>query len=565
MRLTCGAPVSGATTGYFAIDSETLRYLRQVGRPEGHAALVEAWAKRSGLWFDPEASPRYTRTIAIDLSSLQASASGPRRPQDRRALAGMRSALREATGAGPEARFPIALAAITSCTNTTDPSLLVAAGLVARKARVLGLRTAPGVKTSLAPGSPAAARYLARAGLDEDLAALGFGIVGYGCTTCIGNAGPLPASQGEGTHRVAVLSGNRNFPGRVHPDLDLAFILSPPLVVAFALAGDAARDLRSEGIPRPGGGRVALADILPTAQEVESAVAAALDPADFSSAFAEASRNPAWEALEAPASPRFPWDAASTILRRPPFASAQEGTRLGAYVAHPLLVLGDDVTTDHLSPASAIPQDSAVADFLVARGERREDLNVFASRRGNWEVMLRAAFHARSLVNRIAPDAPVAHTVHAPSGEVVPLWVAADRYRAAGESVVVVAGERYGTGSSRDWAAKGQHLLGVRAVLAASFERIHRTNLVGMGILPVRLPPGVHPDTLALAPGDRVEVDAPVERLAPRAAIAFAIRRADGSRVAFTGTAAVETRLECRLLAEGGILPHILRRFMAAA
>jgi len=554
------APEYGATTGYFAIDGETLRYLRQTGRPASHVALVEAWAKRVGLWLDPEANPRYTRTIAIDLASLGMSASGPRRPQDRLALGETGRALREATGAGTDARFPIAIAAITSCTNTTDPSLLVAAGLVARKARALGLRPAPDVKTSLAPGSPAAARYLARAGLVEDLAALGFGIVGYGCTTCIGNSGPLPASPGEGKHRVAVLSGNRNFPGRVHPDLDLAFILSPPLVVAYALAGDAARDLVTEGIPRPDGGHVALAELMPTAAEIEAATATALDPADFAGAFAEASRNAAWEALGAPASPRFPWDEKSTILRRPPFASASEGTRLGSYAAYPLLVLGDDVTTDHLSPASAIPPDSAVADFLVARGERREDLNVFASRRGNWEVMLRAAFHARSLVNRLAPGAPVAHTVHAPSGEIVPLWVAAERYRAAGESVVIVAGERYGTGSSRDWAAKGQHLLGVRAVLAASFERIHRTNLVGMGILPVRLPPGVHPDSLALVPGDRIEVGATAGRLAPRAEIPVAIRRADGSRMHFTGTAAVETRLECRLLAEGGILPHILRR-----
>lgn len=555
------APEYGATTGYFAIDGETLRYLRQTGRPAGHVALVEAWARRAGLWLDPVAAPRYTRTLAVDLSTLEASASGPRRPQDRRALGETGRVLRETTGKGPDARFPVAIAAITSCTNTTDPSLLIAAGLVARKARALGLRPAPGVKTSLAPGSPAAARFLARAGLDEDLAALGFGIVGYGCTTCIGNSGPLPPVSGEGAHRVAVLSGNRNFPGRVHPDLDLAFILSPPLVVAYALAGDAARDIATGGVPGPSGATVPLADLMPTAREIEEATAAALDPADFAGAFAEASNNPAWDALDAPSSPRFPWDERSTILRRPPFASAAEGTRLGSYGAHPLLVLGDDVTTDHLSPASAIPPDSAVADFLVARGERREDLNVFASRRGNWEVMLRAAFHARSLVNRLAPGAPVAHTVHAPSGEIVPLWVAAERYRAAGESVVVVAGERYGTGSSRDWAAKGQHLLGVRAVLAASFERIHRTNLVGMGILPLRLPPGVHPDTLALAPGDQIAVDAPAGSLVPRAPITLDVIRADGRRESFKATAAVETRFECRLLAEGGILPHILRRY----
>jgi aconitate hydratase len=383
------------------------------------------------------------------------------------------------------------IAAITSCTNTSDPKLLVAAGLLARKARAAGLSMPEGVKTSLAPGSPAAALYLKRAGLDEDLSALGFDIVGYGCTTCIGNPGPLPElgpglRRGDENHRVAVLSGNRNFPGRIHPDLDLAFLMSPPLVIAFALAGDASKNLAEDPFIAPDGRRVQLKDIWPTEAEIDEAMAEATERTDFANAFKAATGSPAWHALEAQSGARFKWDARSTILRRPPFASVESGSQLGRFTAYPLLVLGDDITTDHISPASAIPKDSLVADFLVERGDDRDDLNVFASRRGNWEVMLRAAFHNKSVANSLAPNAPVAHTLHVPSGKVMPIHEAARRYHDAGDSVVIVAGERYGTGSSRDWAAKGQRLLGARAVLAPSFERIHRSNLVGMGILPIR-------------------------------------------------------------------------------
>jgi aconitate hydratase len=463
-------------------------------------------------------------------------------------------------------RHPVAIAAITSCTNTSDPGLLIAAGLVARKARAFGLKGPPWVKTSLAPGSPAAATYLARAGLIDDLAAVGFDIVGYGCTTCIGNAGALPeairAAMAAGSiHPVAALSGNRNFPGRVHPDLDLGFLMSPPLVIAFALAGDAERDLEREPVQvTASGAAIHLRDLWPTREEVAAHLAQATDPGDYRHAFAIASRNPVWEALQAPASPRFPWNPGSTALRRPPFASLDQGSQLGRYSAFPLLVLGDDITTDHISPASAIPPDSLVADYLVARGDDRQDLNVFASRRGNWEVMMRAAFHSRSVVNLLQPGMPLAHTLHVPSGEVLPIWEVAARYREAGASVVLVAGERYGTGSSRDWAAKGQRLLGIRAVLAASFERIHRANLVGMGILPLRLPADVHPATLKLAPGDRIEVDADAGTLVPRAPIAVRVLRADGSIEAFTATAAVETRLEASLLRDGGVIPAILRK-----
>ena len=569
------APEYGATTGFFPADDSTLRYLRETGRSEAQLRLVETYLRRVGLWFDPQAEPRFTRVVDIDLGQVAMHVAGPRRPQDLHAHWQTGEVLAR-TGFVPTGGpcelppHPVAIAAITSCTNTSDPRLLVAAGLLARKARERGLRPPPWVKTSLAPGSPAAASYLQRAGLLDDLAAVGFDIVGYGCTTCIGNSGALPeriqqAMAAGAIHPVAVLSGNRNFPGRVHPDLDLNFIMSPPLVIAFALAGDASRNLRDEPVQTTGGRAVFLAELWPTEAEIDAHLAVALRPADFQRDFAIASRNPAWHALESPHAPRFPWDPRSTILRRPPFASIEAGSLLGDYIAHPLLVLDDDVTTDHISPASAIPRDSLVADFLVARGDDRGDLNVFASRRGNWEVMLRAAFHSKSLRNLLAPDAPVAHTLHAPTGEIVPIWEAAERHRAAGESLVLLAGERYGTGSSRDWAAKGQRLLGIRAVLASSFERIHRSNLIGMGILPLRLPSGVHARTLALQAGDRLEIDAAADRLAPRGPVSVRLHRVDGRIESIMATAAVETTFELELLRAGGVIPAILQRTLATA
>ena len=570
------APEYGATTGYFPPDERTLDYLRQTGRRADALDLARAYLRRNGLWFDPQARPRYTRTITIALDGIASHAAGPRRPQDLLPLAGVPAAL---AASGPRApgpadglpAYPVAIAAITSCTNTSDPALLIAAGLLARKARARGLAAAPWVKTSLGPGSPAAASYLRRAGLMDDLSAIGFDIVGYGCTTCIGNSGPLPervarAAQAGQVRPVAILSGNRNFPGRVHPDLELGFLVSPPLVIAYALAGDAERDLDAEPLGVDADGApVLLRDIWPRDEEIQACLDAGLDAADFARDFQAAQANPDWHALAAPSGTRFPWRPDSTILRRPPFAALDAGSLLGHYTAHPLLVLGDDVTTDHISPASAIPPDSLVADFLAARGEDRRDLNVFASRRGNWEVMLRAAFHSRSLVNLYAPVAPVAHTLHAPSGQTLPLWEAAARYRDAGLPVVLVAGERYGTGSSRDWAAKGQRLLGIRAVLALSFERIHRSNLIGMGILPLRLPPQWGPSRLQLAPGDRIDIDAPASALRPRAKVPVRVLRADGGQLAFEAIAAVETQLETTLLAAGGVMPRILRQALDTA
>jgi aconitate hydratase len=563
------APEYGATTGFFAVDARTLDYLRATGRSEAQVRRVEHYTQRTQLWFDPAAKPRYTGVVEIDLAGIGTHIAGPRRPQDlllhseaKRTLAALGFTPKGANFDLP--RHAVAVAAITSCTNTSDPALLIAAGLVARKARQRGLRTPPWVKTSLAPGSPAAAAYLQRTGLMGDLSAVGFDIVGFGCTTCIGNSGPLPeqiseAHEAGAVHPVAVLSGNRNFPGRVHPDMDLGFLMSPPLVVAFALAGDAERDFSNEPVQiSPDGRAVHLHELWPTREEIAEHLARSLEPADFCHEFTRAQRNPSWFALKAPEGPRFPWSAGSTVLRRPPFASTQVDSQLGRYAAYPLLVVGDDVTTDHISPASAIPPDSLVADFLVERGDDRHDLNVFASRRGNWEVMVRAAFHSKSLVNLLYPDSPLAHTLHVPSGEVLPIHDVAQRYREAGDATVLVAGDRYGTGSSRDWAAKGQRLLGIRAVLATSFERIHRSNLVGMGVLPLRMPREAHPSVLQLAPGDRIEIDAPAASLAPRCKVPVHVLRPDGRVQVFVATAAVETRLEVELLRWGGLIPSIL-------
>ncbi|EJL77876.1 aconitate hydratase 1 [Polaromonas sp. CF318] len=567
------APEYGATTGYFPVDGRTLDYLRETGRSPNHIERVRLLMEATGLWFDPSAEPRYTKTIHIDLNAVAMHVAGPRRPQDLLKYGETASVLaalkfRPRIGDAVMPRHPIAIAAITSCTNTSDPRLLIAAGLVARKARAFGLKAPSWVKTSMAPGSPAAAAYLERAGFTEDLAAVGFNIVGFGCTTCIGNPGPLPLviqeALGKGSiHPVAVLSGNRNFPGRVHPDLDLGFLMSPPLVIAFGLAGDAEKDLRVDPVQvQADGAKVFLKDLWPSSEEIDAALSLSQDPQDYRRSFDLATSNPLWNALEAPDAKLYPWAPKSTALRRPPFAALTEGSMLGRYTAYPLLIVGDDVTTDHISPASAIPRDSLVADFLVERGDDRNDLNVFASRRGNWEVMVRGAFHSKTLKNMLTPGLPVAHTLHVPSGDVMPLWEAAERYRKAGDSVVLVAGERYGTGSSRDWAAKGQRLLGIRAVLANSFERIHRSNLIGMGVLPLKMPVGATPFTLGLKIGDRIEIDAQPDEIQPRGPVSISVLRANGTSEHFDATAAVETALEVELLRAGGVIPSTLKRMI---
>lgn len=563
------APEYGATTGFFPVDEQTLTYLRTTGRPDEQLDFIRAFCQANALWFDPEATPRYSRTITVDLSKISIHVAGPKRPQDLLAIEDIPQVL-ERTGFKPASQgqlpaFPIAIAAITSCTNTTDPALLIAAGLLARKAHNKGLKVSQWVKTSLAPGSPASAIYLKRCGLDKDLAAVGFDIVGYGCSTCIGNSGQLidSVSQAQAavqSKAVAAISGNRNFPGRIHPDVEYGFLMSPALVVAFALAGDASRNLNEQPVGYDANGDgVWLKELMPSHEEVESTLKLALNPLDFSQAFKEASKAPLWYALESTNSPRFPWDEHSTILRRPPFASLSEGSQLGLFSAFPLMVLGDDVTTDHISPASAIPKESLVADFLVAHGDDRNDLNVFASRRGNWEVMMRGAFYSKAVHNLLQEGLPLGHTLHVPSGKVMPIWEAADKYKSQNSPVIIVAGDRYGMGSSRDWAAKGQRLLGVHAVIATSFERIHRSNLIGMGILPIRLL-GSHPNKLNIQPGDRFEIDASPELIAPRVAIRVTLNRRNGTSEDLIAIADVETNLEVQVLRNGGVIPTILKK-----
>ena len=578
------APEYGASTAYFPIDARTLDYLAATGRSPDLTARVVDYARRNALWFDPEATPRYTDVVGIDLSAVRTSIAGPRRPQDRLEPRDARAAIEQVIAArGPARSNPtdinargiedgaVAIAAITSCTNTSDPRLTIAAGLLARKARQLGLRPPAYVKTSLSPGSPAAARYLQRAGLLADLEAIGFGIVGYGCMTCIGNSGPLTASMNEAIEQgarvpVAVLSGNRNFPGRVHSQIDAAFLASPPLVVAFALAGDINRDILVDPIGHaPDGRPVTLADLWPTGAEIDAALAGAVDPADYPVAFAEAQTNEVWSKLDAPATQRFPWNPASTYLRRPPFATARRVSRLGSYTAYPLIVLGDDITTDQISPAGAIAAASEAGRYLVEHCDDPRDLNVYASRRGNWEVMVRGLFTNCTVRNLLAPDIAPGSTVHAPTGAMLPLWRAAGLYEDAGDSVVILAGERYGAGSSRDWAAKGPNLLGVRAVIAASFERIHRQNLIGMGMLPLRIVrANQHPEQLGLMPGDRIEVKAPADALGPRSAIDVTLHRASGRVEDIETVAAVETQLEAELLRAGGVIPFILSRVLGS-
>ena len=576
------APEYGASSGYFPIDEQTIRYLKATGRSKQLQNRVEELARRQGLWFDPEVSPLYTDVIEIDLNQIVTSIAGPKRPQDRLSPDMTREALQQLfkralrsdtiPTKADNADLPdgaVAIAAITSCTNTSDPRLLIAAGLLARKARKLGLRPPPWVKTSLAPGSPAASLYLTRSGLLEDLSDLGFDIVGFGCTTCIGNSGPLEASMARaiqaGTAATAILSGNRNFSERVHPQLEAAFLTSPPMVVAYALAGDACRNIMSDPIGFTSEGQpVFLRDIWPDGSEIDDATKLATNPEDFGEAFVRAADSVTWRELEAPAAPLFPWDKASTYVRRPPFAAQNQPSRLGRYQAKPLLVLGDDITTDHISPAGQISADSEAGRYLVSHGADPSELNVFAARRSNWEVMLRGVYTNRGVRNLLDEKVSSGSTIHASSGKIMPLWQAAERYQSEGVSLIVVAGERYGTGSSRDWAAKGVSLLGVRAILAKSFERIHRSNLVGMGILPLILPSVLHPSSMTLSVSDTIEVNADAETMRPGIPVSVRIMRAGGEVETFETTAAVETMLEVTILEAGGVIPFILDKALRA-
>lgn len=565
------APEYGASTGYFPIDAQTISYLKHTGRSNDHCAMVEDSARRMDIWFDPNAEPRYTRVIQLDLETVQPLLAGPRRPQDKLPLDGAFSVLQreawrpfdpEETGIPDGA---IAIAAITSCTNTSDQRLLAAAGLVARAANRLGLRPPYWVKTSLAPGSPSAERFLKRSGLLDDLEATGFGIVGQGCTTCIGNSGPLQSDMARavesGTIAAALISGNRNFPGRVHPSLQFGFLASPPAVVALSLLGKFdSEGMNKEIVRTHAGERVALRDLMPSDSEIDAVVSAFSNPDDFGSAFAKASQNTVWGSLDAPTSPTFPWDPASTYIRRPPFAASDVGNRLGRYTAHPLLVLGDDVTTDHISPAGQIGRTSYAGQHLIDAGDPADDLNVYAARRGNWCAMVRGLFDNRNAANLLLDGRPALKTLHAPSGEEGPLWDIAERYKREGRSVVIIAGERYGAGSSRDWAAKGVALLGARAVIARSFERIHRTNLIGMGVLPISIETSL---ALSIEAEDTIDID--TTHIEPRGPVSITVIKSTGETISIPARAAVETEQEIETLWAGGMIPQILKQFLEAA
>ncbi|MBI4953297.1 MAG: aconitate hydratase AcnA [Myxococcales bacterium] len=592
------APEYGATAGIFPIDAETLRYLRSTGRPAAQVALVEAYARAQGLFHEPGApEAHYAEVLALDLGEIEPSVAGPTRPQDRvplgavkqnfaAALATMLARTGEAERAGARVALELdgahelghgalVIAAITSCTNTSNPSVMLAAGLVAKKAVERGLGSRPWVKTSLAPGSKVVTAYLDAAGLTPHLEALGFHLVGYGCTTCIGNSGPLPepVSRAIAAGRLvaaAVLSGNRNFEGRVHPEVRANYLASPPLVVAYALAGRVDLDLTSEPLGHGADGApVYLRDVWPSRAEVEAAAATSIRDEMFAHVYSDLfTGDETWAALEVPEGELFGWDESSSYVKHPPYFAGlePEPAPVGDLVgARALAVFGDSITTDHISPAGDIRADGPAGKYLAARGVARGDFNSYGSRRGNHEVMVRGTFANVRLRNRLAPGTEGGVTRHLPSGEVTSIYEAAVRYEREDVPLVVLAGKEYGSGSSRDWAAKGPRLLGVRAVLAESFERIHRQNLVGMGILPLEYLPGESAATHALTGEEHFDVRglarhvAAVGEAGPRL-VDVEVRREDGTHALVRARLRIDTPAEARYYAHGGILPYVLRR-----
>ncbi|HEX9728803.1 MAG TPA: aconitate hydratase AcnA [Gemmatimonadales bacterium] len=616
------SPEYGATMGFFPVDDETLRYLERTGRPRAVIERVERYCKEQGL-FHTQATPEptYTSVVSLDLSTVQASLAGPRRPQDRILLGDMHEAFKQvlpnlipaaarrraaperesARWAGEGGHSPVAtttaasaeiaaraevdyegdrfhlhdgsvvIAAITSCTNTSNPSVMIGAGLVARNAVKKGLRRRPWVKTSLAPGSKVVTSYLEQSGLQDDLEALGFFTVGYGCTTCIGNSGPLaePIAQAIVDAELvtaAVLSGNRNFEARIHPHVRANYLASPMLVVAYAIAGRVDIDLTSDPLGTGlDGAPVYLKDIWPTSEEVRDAVAAALGPELFTREYAAVFEGTdAWKALPVPsaAGGRFAWDAESTYVANPPFFAGLPKTPpplTDVTDAHVLVWLGDSVTTDHISPAGAIPKDGPAGAWLMDRGVKPVDFNTFGSRRGHHAVMMRGTFGNIRIKNRLVEGQEGNWTVHVPSGKEMSIYDAAMRYAEAQTPLVVLAGTEYGTGSSRDWAAKGTALLGVRAVLAASYERIHRSNLIGMGVLPLQFPPDQSAETLGLTGIEKISISGIADGLTPGGTVRV---HTDAGTV-IDAIVRLDTPIEVEYYRHGGILPYVLRQLAA--
>ena len=598
------SPEYGATMGYFPVDAETLRYMRLSGRPDEAVALTEAYCRAQGLFRSADSpNPEYTQTLELDLGSVVPSLAGPKRPQDRVALTAMKSVFQNALTAPvkergyelkPEAvdrkakvgtnggsyeisHGAVVIAAITSCTNTSNPSVMVAAGLLARKAVEKGLKVKPFVKTSLAPGSRVVTDYLKKAGLIEPLAELGFNVVGYGCTTCIGNSGPLPgevakAVSGSDLVAAAVISGNRNFEGRVHPLVKANYLASPPLVVAYALAGTVNIDLSSEPVGMGRDGPVYLKDIWPTTQEVSEVVETCLDKEMFAQRYASVFEgSKMWKDIQVSGGELFQWDDSSTYIHHPPFF--QDVTldvpaikNIGS--ARVLVLLGDSITTDHISPAGNIAIESPAGRYLQERGVQPRDFNSYGARRGNDQVMARGTFANIRLKNLLVGGREGWFTRYFGSeGEkLIPeetsIFDAAMKYKAQGIPTIIIAGKEYGTGSSRDWAAKGPLLQGVRAVIAESFERIHRSNLVGMGILPLRFKDGQNAESLGLDGSEVYDIEGLSDTMLPKSEVNVKAKKADGSVVTFKAIALLNTPVEVNYYRNGGILQTVLRNLV---
>ena len=591
------SPEFGSTCAIFPIDEETIRYLELTGRPADQVALVEAYAKAQGLWrVDGATAADYTDVVELDLSAVEPSLAGPKRPQDRVPLRSAKAVYRgsvqkmaeerarkkpQATGIAKstvdgetfEVRDgAVLIAAITSCTNTSNPAVLVAAGLLARNANARGLASKPWVKTSLAPGSRVVTDYLQKAGLLKELEALGFFTVGYGCTTCIGNSGPLKPEISEAVKSAdivacSVLSGNRNFEGRVHPEIKMNFLGSPPLVVAYALAGSLDIDITTEPLGEGKDGKpVYLKDVWPTPQDVAAAVASSVNSAMFKKGYANVFAGDAnWNAIKTPAGRIYSWDGASTYVKNPPYFDGMTMTPAplsdikGARV---LAMLGDSVTTDHISPAGDISKSSPAAKYLLAQGVKPADFNSYGARRGNHEVMMRGTFANIRLRNLLAPGTEGGVTVHMPSGEPMAIFDAAVKYKAAGTPLIILAGKEYGTGSSRDWAAKGTMLLGAKAVIAESFERIHRSNLIGMGVLPLQFKEGQNAQSLGLSGTELFDISG-LDRGAAKYVLIIA-KAAAGNATEFEVRLRIDTPKELDYYQHGGILQYVLRQLAAS-
>jgi aconitate hydratase len=578
------APEYGATVGFFPIDEKTIDYLKFTGRDERTVALVEAYAREQTLWISgPE--PVFSDVLELDLKTVVSSIAGPKRPQDRIELSGAANGfekdLHNVFKTGAPRRQPVenadyttgdgdvVIAAITSCTNTSNPTVLMAAGLLAKKAVEKGLTTKPWVKTSLAPGSQVVTDYLEASGLQPYLDQLGFYLVGYGCTTCIGNSGPLPGPISTAIHEgnlvaAAVLSGNRNFEGRVHPEVRANYLASPPLVVAYALAGTMLKDMTREpiGYDREGNG-VFLDDIWPSQADIETAIRSHLTSKMFRARYADVFEGDSrWKGFPISEGEIFDWDPESTYIRNPPFFDhLKEGEKESFSIkdANILALLGDSVTTDHISPAGAIAPDGPAAGYLTGHGVARKDWNSFGSRRGNHEVMMRGTFANIRIKNEMVPGVEGGFTRHVPTGEQLGIFDAAMRYRSENRPLIVIAGKEYGTGSSRDWAAKGTSLLGVKAVIVESFERIHRSNLIGMGVLPLQFETGVTRKTLGLTGEESLSIK-PLSGLRPKMKFRVTVKSKDGSAGSFDVLCRLDTQTEVIYFKHGGILPYVLRR-----